>query len=155
MLALGNIWLILGKAFPHFAQCHNKNPSYLQVYGIEKYSSLWRGSSIKRQFSRREIRWIFDLQTHQPWGLNVKWDVNTFLNNSQHSRALHHSLIIPPLFPFLHVLFSVCIFRILINLFLVLYFFYIYYMFFISFFFFLLFYMYFLKSIIPYYQQYF
>lgn len=134
MFALGNIWPILGKAFPHFAQCHNKNPSCLQVYGIEKYSSLWRGSSIKRQFSHREIRWIFDLQTHQAWGLNIEWDVNTFRNNSQPSRALHHSLIIPPLFPFLHVLFSVCIFRILINLFLVLYFFYIYYMFLFHFF---------------------
>lgn len=66
----------------HFRQYHNRDPSLLEVLGIERYIPRWRGNDSKRHISRREMRWIFDMQCYSPLGLNIKWDINCYINNS-------------------------------------------------------------------------
>lgn len=66
----------------HFSQCHSRDPSSLEVIGIEKYTPHWRGSNLRRQISHREIQWIFYLKTSLGPQYTVEWDINSFINNS-------------------------------------------------------------------------
>lgn len=66
----------------HFRLCHNQNSSLLQVIAIEKYVPHWGGDNLKRNISRRGTKWIYDLQCYRPWGLNIEWDTNCFIDNS-------------------------------------------------------------------------
>lgn len=65
----------------HFALVHNRDPTHLQFWGIEKHKPMWRGSHLVRDISRKESRWIHTLRTLVPGGLNVEFDLNCFLND--------------------------------------------------------------------------
>lgn len=65
----------------HYLECHNKNPAGTTFIAIDRVNPDWRGSVNKREISRLETRWIYDLKCYTPFGLNVDWDVNCFINN--------------------------------------------------------------------------
>lgn len=81
---LGNI----RRGFPghsaskHFVRAHDKNPSGLRILGIDKYIPHWRGSNIQREISRLETRWIYNLKSYAPNGLNIDCNINCLIKNS-------------------------------------------------------------------------
>lgn len=66
----------------HFLRCHNQNPNGIQFQVIDKFIPHWRGASMKRGVSRLETFWIHQLKCYLPFGLNVDWDINAFINQS-------------------------------------------------------------------------
>ena len=75
------------KGFPkhsvsrHFDQVHNRDPTQLQFWGVEKYNPSWRGSHKIRTISQKESKWIHTMRTLVPGGMNVEFDLNCFLSN--------------------------------------------------------------------------
>lgn len=65
----------------HFALCHNKNPAGLKFWAIENYKPHWRGSNRVRELSKCESRWIFEMCTLSPMGLNIDFAVNCFISD--------------------------------------------------------------------------
>lgn len=65
-----------------YAKCHNKNPDGTSFMAIDKFSPHWRGSFIRQEISRMETWWIYNLKMCAQFGLNIKWEVNCFTNNS-------------------------------------------------------------------------
>lgn len=66
----------------HYKLVHGSDPSSLKFWGIDKVKPSWRGELKIRSISRLESKWIFQLQTLSPKGLNVDFDMNCFLDNS-------------------------------------------------------------------------
>lgn len=66
----------------HYLRHHNKDPKGTVFQVIDKYTVPWRGGSSKRGVSRIETYWIYTLQTYVPYGLNVDWDINAFINTA-------------------------------------------------------------------------
>lgn len=66
----------------HYLLHHNRDPrgSIFQV--IDKFVPHWRGESRLRGVSKLETYWIHELRTYFPFGLNVEWDLNSFINLS-------------------------------------------------------------------------
>lgn len=52
----------------HFRQFHNKDPTLLVYYGIEKIKKHWRGK--KRAVSQNKTKWLYKLDTLQPLCMN-------------------------------------------------------------------------------------
>lgn len=76
------MWEFIGHGVSlHFRQHHNRDPSVLEVIGIEKYTPHWRGNDLTHHISRRETWWIFDMQCHSPLGLKIEWDINCYINS--------------------------------------------------------------------------
>lgn len=65
----------------HFRDHHNRDPSGMLFYGIDKIKGHWRGDNKKTKVSQNETRWIFQLDTLQPSGMNIDVDLNCFLTN--------------------------------------------------------------------------
>lgn len=65
----------------HYDQFHNRDPSSLLVWGIEKYKPHWRGNNKVIKCSQSESRWIHELLTLVPLGHNVEFDLNCFISN--------------------------------------------------------------------------
>ena len=76
------------KAFPkhsvsrHYDECHGNDPKGTVFLGIDKFSGSWRGSNRTRGVSQLETSWIYRLKTYAPHGLNIDWDINSFINNA-------------------------------------------------------------------------
>ena len=66
----------------HYRECHARNPKGSQFLIIDKYVAPWRGGAKTRGVSRLEAYWIYELRTYVPYGLNVDWDINAFINQS-------------------------------------------------------------------------
>lgn len=66
----------------HFARCHNKDPMGTSFVAIDKYTPPWRGGSLKRGVSQMEVRWIYELKSYTPFGMNVDWNIKAFINNA-------------------------------------------------------------------------
>lgn len=66
----------------HYNLVHNRDPTGTLFMGIESFTSNWRGSFKVRELSKIETKWIYLLKSYVPHGLNVDWDVNSFLDNS-------------------------------------------------------------------------
>lgn len=66
----------------HYLEHHNKYPVGTTIIAIDRFTPHWRGSFTKREISRLETRWIYNLKCYTPSGMNVEWDVNSFINNS-------------------------------------------------------------------------
>lgn len=66
----------------HFLTCHDSDPKGLNFWGIAKLETHWRGSNNLRELSKMESYWIYKLETLEPHGLNVEFDLNCFINNS-------------------------------------------------------------------------
>lgn len=64
----------------HFRMQHNWDPSMLQVCGIDKIDPHWEGINMTREVFRNETRWIHDLGTLSPAGLNIDIDINSFIS---------------------------------------------------------------------------
>lgn len=73
------------KGFPkhsvsrHFALYHDKDPALLKFWAIEKYKPHWRGSNKVRELSKNKSKWIFEMGTLAPFGLNIDFDINFFI----------------------------------------------------------------------------
>ena len=65
----------------HFRQKHNRDPSKLKIYAIDKIEQNWRNLNMRREISRNETEWIFKMDTLKPKGMNVELDVNCFLED--------------------------------------------------------------------------
>ena len=63
----------------HFKQCHNNDPRGLKFWAIDKYIPHWRGSHKVRELSKCESRWIHEMATLAPNGLNIEFDLNCFI----------------------------------------------------------------------------
>lgn len=59
----------------HFIECHQRDYSGLKVQAIERVCLGVRGGDLYKKLIRQETKWIFNLNTRQPKGLNFKWDV--------------------------------------------------------------------------------
>lgn len=66
----------------HYLEAHNQNPAKTIFLGIDKYTPHWRGGSLIRGISSLEKAWIYKLRSYTPFGLNVKMDLNAFIDNS-------------------------------------------------------------------------
>lgn len=81
------------KGFPkhtvsrHYLKCHNKNPAGTTVIAIDRFTPHWRGCVTKREISWIETHWIYDLKCYNPFGLNVDWNVNSFINTCWFSQC--------------------------------------------------------------------
>ena len=64
----------------HFDQIHNRDPSQLQFWGIDKFNPSWRGSHKVRTISQKESQWIHKMRTLTLGGMNVEFDLNCFLS---------------------------------------------------------------------------
>lgn len=75
------------KSFPkhnvsrHFAMHHNSDPKQLKFWAIQKYKPHWRGSNKIRELSKSESKWIFQMGTLAPNGLNIEFDLNCFISD--------------------------------------------------------------------------
>lgn len=65
----------------HFLLHHNKDPTQLKFWGIEPNTKHWRGGHKVRTLSQLKSKWIFILDTFVPWGLNVEFEINSFLSD--------------------------------------------------------------------------
>lgn len=83
----------------HFLKEHGADPGGLKFWGIEKSWTHWRGSNKLRELSKRQSFWIYKLETLEPKGLNVEFDLNCFISNSWGSivRLLEVLGRVPPL----------------------------------------------------------
>ncbi|XP_073426664.1 uncharacterized protein [Dendrobates tinctorius] len=54
----------------HFLECHGGSPKSLRVMGLEGVQTSIRGGKITNELLRREARWIFELKSLAPGGLN-------------------------------------------------------------------------------------
>lgn len=50
-------------------------------YAIDKIKGHWRGDNKRIKVSQNETKWIFQLDTLQPTGMNINVDLNCFLTN--------------------------------------------------------------------------
>lgn len=60
----------------HFRQKHNRDPSGLKFWGMDKTYPVWRGANNERELSRCETKWIYLTDTLSPKGMNVELDRN-------------------------------------------------------------------------------
>lgn len=65
----------------HFRIYHNKNSVLLKFYGIDKVLPHWKGGDMRTQVCQAETRWIFELGSLMPAGLNIDLDLNCFLTD--------------------------------------------------------------------------
>lgn len=65
----------------NYSLYHNKNPSGTLFLGIGRFTSNWRGSNLIEVISKLETWWIYTAKTYVPFGMNVEWEVNAFINN--------------------------------------------------------------------------
>lgn len=66
----------------HFKLHHNSDPSLMTFVGLEQVNIPWRGANRTKLISQKESRWIFELNTLTPRGLNVEFDLNCFIDNA-------------------------------------------------------------------------
>ena len=66
----------------HYLQEHNKKLEGTSFLIIDKFVPHWRGEPSTRGVSKLEVYWIYLLRSYAPFGLNVEWDVNAFINQS-------------------------------------------------------------------------
>lgn len=66
----------------HYAKYHNKKLQGTLFLAIDRVRPHWRGTNMVRSISRLETRWIFNMLSSRPQGLNVEWDINCFINNA-------------------------------------------------------------------------
>ncbi|OCT80527.1 hypothetical protein XELAEV_18027338mg [Xenopus laevis] len=59
----------------HFLDCNNSDIKYLKIQGIEKIYESSRGGDKISKLRHREAYWIFTLDTRQPKGLNLRFDI--------------------------------------------------------------------------------
>lgn len=64
----------ISAASRHFVEQHQRDVSRFSFLGIERVSRNPRGGDWKRHLLRREARWIFDLGSRSPAGLNLRQD---------------------------------------------------------------------------------
>lgn len=62
----------------HWNECHNKDVTNLCIQGVEKIVMPNRGGEEFRILCKKEVFWIFILNTRKPFGLNFEWDVTYF-----------------------------------------------------------------------------
>lgn len=62
----------------HWVDIHFKDTSSLTIQGIEKIVKPPRGGDKFGILCKQEVRWIFNLNTRRPTGLNFEWDVSHF-----------------------------------------------------------------------------
>lgn len=65
----------------YFRIHHNKNPASLKFFGIDKIEKHWWGTNLRTAVSQNETKWIYQLGTMTPKGLNVELDINCFISN--------------------------------------------------------------------------
>lgn len=66
----------------HYLKYHNKDPTGTEFLIIDKYIPPWRGSPKVRGVSQLETYWIHEIKSYWPYGINIDWDINAFINKS-------------------------------------------------------------------------
>lgn len=64
----------------HYREYQNRDPQGSEFLIIDKYIPRWRGGAMTRGVSRLETYLIYELQSHSPFGLNIEWHINAFIN---------------------------------------------------------------------------
>lgn len=64
----------------HWILVHHKDVSSLSIQGIEKIMTPVRGGDKFQLLCKREVYWIFSLNTRIPSGLNFEWDVSHYFD---------------------------------------------------------------------------
>lgn len=65
----------------HYALKHDCSLEGMIFLVIDTFSGHWWGSNLVREVSDLETKWIYQAQTYTPFGMNIEWDVNAFINN--------------------------------------------------------------------------
>ncbi|OCT58568.1 hypothetical protein XELAEV_18002002mg [Xenopus laevis] len=60
----------------HFSECSDRVCSHLRIQGIEKITPTAKGGDLMQRLLYREAYWIFTLETRQPLGLNLRFDIS-------------------------------------------------------------------------------
>ncbi|CAJ0944341.1 unnamed protein product, partial [Ranitomeya imitator] len=68
----------------HFRLHHNSNPKWFKVREIDRVQLGIRGGNYKKELLKRETRWMVDLDTVAPKGLN-EYDIEDFLDRTEAS----------------------------------------------------------------------
>lgn len=63
----------------HFLDVHKGKTIGLTIVGLERICGNGRGGDITPQLLRKEARWIYEINTLVPWGLNADWTFTGFL----------------------------------------------------------------------------
>lgn len=66
----------------HYLEWHDRDPKGTEFVVIDKFIPHWRGEYHIREVSRLETYWVFQLKTYSPFGLNVEWVINLFINKA-------------------------------------------------------------------------
>lgn len=61
---------------------HNKNQLGTKFQIIGKCIPHWRGDSCLRGVLHLETFWIYQLKSYLPYGVNIDWDINAFINQA-------------------------------------------------------------------------
>lgn len=61
---------------------YNKDPSGTLFQVIDRFTPHWRGESLLQGVSCLETYWIYELRSYFPFGMNVEFDLNSFINSS-------------------------------------------------------------------------
>lgn len=66
----------------HYLKHHGKDPTVPQFQIIDKFAPHWKGDSCLRGLSCLQTYWIYELKSYSPFGMNVDWDINCFINQA-------------------------------------------------------------------------
>ncbi|MEE6517844.1 hypothetical protein FKM82_028355 [Ascaphus truei] len=65
----------------HFVQCPLGGLKKFSFCAVEHVPSCIRGGDRLNRLNKKEMSWIFSLNTLQPYGLNVEWELKHFLGD--------------------------------------------------------------------------
>lgn len=124
----------------HYSEFHNQDPKGTEFLVIDRFIPPWRGGATIRGVSRLETYWIYELQSHSPFGMNVNGI--SMLLSIKHDVSCHHVIYNSIFYQYLYSLvlggqatsFSLFLFFIFMFIFI-----FIFFSFFISFFIYFLF----------------
>lgn len=63
----------------HFRDVHGGDMSDLSIMGVERVPKPFRGGDHKKRLLLREARWIFNMHTRNPSGLNDRYDISLLI----------------------------------------------------------------------------
>ncbi|OCT61623.1 hypothetical protein XELAEV_18047651mg [Xenopus laevis] len=61
-----------------FLSCNKGNIDHFQIQGIERVTAPYRGGDMLQKILKREVFWIFTLDTRLPKGMNSEFDISCY-----------------------------------------------------------------------------
>lgn len=94
----------------YFRRHHNRDPSQLSFCATDRIDQYWWGTNMKQAF--HETKWIYQLWTMAPTGLNVEIYIVLLTIDRYHQKGIFNN-IVNWVFMFVHVCVCIYSFKIL------------------------------------------